>query len=157
MIHRDKDLATGIFFMVVSLLFVFYTVESYSVGSATNMGPGYFPLLVSSLILIFSLMLTVSRIVSRRSFQDSDTIIYQEWPALVRINLSILFFAVFLTYLGLILSTIGMIMISNHSDIAKTWKSNLTIAISISMIGYVLFVMFLGIYVPVAPRFLAWN
>lgn len=153
LLFRDKDLTNGIFFVVMALLFVGYTFVSYPLGSSTEMGPGYFPLLIAVLILIFSLILIANRLLRGRF----DVVSYREWGALIKVNSSILFFAICLPYLGLILSTIGMIMISNLGNLVQSWKSSLAVSVSISLTGYVLFVFFLGVYVPVIPRFVSWN
>jgi len=53
-----KDLLTGLLFLTVGVIF---GVSSWnlSVGTSADMGPGYFPLLISSVLSVIGTVLTV--------------------------------------------------------------------------------------------------
>ena len=50
-IKSQKDFFSGLMFMVVGGLFA-WGATSYSVGTAARMGPGYFPLLLGSMLAL---------------------------------------------------------------------------------------------------------
>lgn len=59
-----KDLATGILFIVIGIIFQTYS-SIYELGTASNMGPGYYPSLVSGLLILLGIVLVAKNIIKK--------------------------------------------------------------------------------------------
>jgi hypothetical protein len=57
----NKDFVTGILFFCVGIFFQIYS-RSYHLGTLSNMGPGYYPSLVSGLLTVIGLVLILKNI-----------------------------------------------------------------------------------------------
>jgi hypothetical protein len=92
-----KDLLSGVFFIAVGLLYGGIALTSLQIGSAFNMGPGYFPMALSSVLVVLGL------VIGARSFAGGDmsTIGAIPWRPLVMISLSVIVFVIGLKRLGL--------------------------------------------------------
>lgn len=55
-----KDILSGILFVVIGSIFL-YISNTYTVGRAANMGPGYFPTLVSIILITIGIMIIIKR------------------------------------------------------------------------------------------------
>lgn len=55
----NKDTVSGIIVFVVSI-FAGYYAWQYQIGIASNMGPGYYPLLLSVVLVILGLILIIN-------------------------------------------------------------------------------------------------
>ncbi|WP_188052360.1 tripartite tricarboxylate transporter TctB family protein [Aureimonas fodinaquatilis] len=54
-----RDVAAGLFFTVIGLSALLMAVN-YPFGTTFNMGPGYFPIIVSGLMLVLGVLLTIT-------------------------------------------------------------------------------------------------
>ena len=59
-----KDILLGALFILIGLVF-FYKSTFYRVGMHYKIGPGYFPLLVSGLLILIGLILIIKRFYGR--------------------------------------------------------------------------------------------
>jgi hypothetical protein len=57
-VSKPKDLYFGIIFLIISLILLLVT-KGYAFGTARQMGPGFFPIVLSALLGILSLLLIV--------------------------------------------------------------------------------------------------
>ena len=53
-----KDILTGVLFIFIGLLF-FYKSSSYAMGTYSNIGPGYFPILISIMLILIGLIMII--------------------------------------------------------------------------------------------------
>jgi hypothetical protein len=59
-----KDLLTGILFVSIGLLFNLYS-RIYELGTASNMGPGYYPGLISILLTLLGIFLIIKNFIKK--------------------------------------------------------------------------------------------
>jgi len=59
-----KDILSGALFIFISLVF-FYKSNSYPMGTYSNMGPGYFPMLISIILILIGLILIIKTLYGR--------------------------------------------------------------------------------------------
>jgi hypothetical protein len=91
-----KDLGTGALFGAIGLIFITNALLTLELGGVGNMGPGYFPVLLGSLLIGLGAILAV------RSIRvASDPIGRVPWKGIVLIALSIGIFGVAVRPLGL--------------------------------------------------------
>lgn len=53
-----KDIVAGLFFFAVGVFFLIQGLE-YKIGTVSNMGPGFFPVAFSSLLIVLSVIVTI--------------------------------------------------------------------------------------------------
>ena len=82
-----KDLLAGGTFVGFGLAFAI-TSSTYEVGTALRMGPGYFPLVLGSLLVVLGILIAVKGFVAA----DSDDIGPIPWKALALLVAALLFF-----------------------------------------------------------------
>lgn len=88
---------SGIFFVTVGLLYGGMTLNSLPIGTAFNMGPGYFPVVLSSILVVLGV------VIGTRGLFDGEAshIGSIPWRPLVMISLAIVIFVLGLKRLGL--------------------------------------------------------
>lgn len=57
-----KDIIAGLLFIFIGIFFKYHS-QSYSLGSVSDMGPGYFPNLISTLLLVVGIILTIKSLI----------------------------------------------------------------------------------------------
>jgi hypothetical protein len=92
-----KDLAAGAVFVGFGLAFAI-TSSTYEIGTLLRMGPGYFPLVLGSLLVLLGILIAIKGFVAA----DSDDIGPVPWKALVLLVAALLFFGFTVRGLGLV-------------------------------------------------------
>jgi len=59
-----KDFLTGVLFLFMGLLFYLYS-RIYEFGTASNMGPGFYPSLVSGILVLLGIILVVKKFIEK--------------------------------------------------------------------------------------------
>ena len=59
-----KDTLTGLLFFSLGSLFFLYSMM-YDMGTLTNMGPGYFPTVISLILLFLGLIIILKSIIKK--------------------------------------------------------------------------------------------
>lgn len=145
-IRDSQGFTLGLIFVALAV-FVFLTAQGYRPGTATNMGPGYFPrllggalFLVGVLVIGFALRVDGPRMEWRSSLR----------PMLV-LGAAILVFSVMVKPLGAVLATMLLVVIASLAGRRPRWREILTGAVIIAAICAGVFVKGLGMQVPLWP------
>ncbi len=92
-----KDLGAGLVFVVVGTFYLVYALRTLPMGRAVEMGPGYFPIVLSSLVTLVGVV-----VMARSFFAGRGTAFGRvPWRALVMLPLAIAIFGAVVTELGL--------------------------------------------------------
>jgi hypothetical protein len=94
-----KDLGTGAVFIAVALLYGGIAYRSLPIGEALDMGPGYFPLVLSALLAAIGAILVLRALVVGEAAPFFGLI---AWRGMIAISLAALVFGLFLRQLGLL-------------------------------------------------------
>ncbi len=105
----EKECVAGVVFMASGSGWGFAATH-YQLGTATDMGPGYFPLAVSVALILLGLCSVI------RSLPVVDAERIGEWPlrAMLFILLGVVAFALLLGQIGLIAASLALIGLSCH-------------------------------------------
>jgi Tripartite tricarboxylate transporter TctB family len=125
----QKEFVAGILFMLVGLCWA-YASSKYDLGTATDMGPGYFPMAVSIAITIMG----ACSVVRATRVVDLDKIGGWSPFVFVIILLSVVSFGLLLNYAGLVPASIALILISCCQRILK--KPLEVLALAVLLIGF---------------------
>lgn len=94
---NTKDISAGAFFAAVGLLYGGITLAALPIGQAVEMGPGYFPIVLSGLLVVLGIAIAL-----RGFFHGAASPFgVVPWRALFMLMLAIMVFATFLEELGL--------------------------------------------------------
>ena len=98
MIINRKDLAASLFFGAVGLLYGVTAWRTLPIGTAFNMGPGYFPVMLSGALIGLGLAIMA------RSFftQQREPFGIIPWRAVGMLSLTTIVFAAFFEQLGML-------------------------------------------------------
>lgn len=146
--HRIKNMnqvLTGIFLILVALL-AFYLSWPLSSGSKVGLGPGYIPRLFAFMQLAIGVVLVVSGML--KAGEPSE-----EWQLrpLLLILASITFFAVSIERMGLVISVVGLVLVSCAANRGTTFKEAVILAVASAAVSALLFVKLLGLTIAVWP------
>jgi len=110
-LRLSTDLVTGALFMALGAFAMVYG-SRYAVGTASRMGAGYFPLLISSGLVLIGLVLLVRAIVSA----SGDSIGAIGWRPLALILAGVAGFGLLIDRLGLLPAGILLIVAARLAD-----------------------------------------
>lgn len=117
---------------------------SYDFGSARRMGTGYFPVLLSGILLLLALTEGVTAILKPEA-ENSDPI---DWRPLFSILAAVAAFAMTIPFLGLIPAFLVVVGLSSLSEAGYGWKPALALSIVSCIVAWLLFSQLLGMTLP---------
>lgn len=105
-IRNRQDLYSGLIFIFFGGFFTF-VARNYPMGSAVRMGPGYFPTILGSLLIILGAI-----ICARSAVLDGPKISPVGFRPLLLILSAVMIYGFLLDRLGLIIATVALIVVS---------------------------------------------
>ncbi|MFN4211376.1 MAG: tripartite tricarboxylate transporter TctB family protein [Devosia sp.] len=148
LIRRPTDFISGLIFFVVAAL-ALAMGSQYVLGTARNMGPGSYPLLVGSLLGLVSLVL-----IARSFAGPRDEPISLALRPMLIVAAGILIFALVLMQAGLFLAIIALVLISaSASGQLRPFKA-IILAVGLSVACCAIFVYGLGQQLPIFGHWL---
>lgn len=131
-----QDLGAGAVFIAIGLLYggiaIFGGLSNPRLpfGQALNMGPGYFPVVLSGLLILIGLILAVRSFFAERA---TEFVGYVPWRAIVMLSVAIILFGTFLREMGMILAifvtTFLAALASRHMKVPYAAATALGVAI----------------------------
>jgi len=142
-IKSQKDFGAGILYIAFGAV-GFFIARDYGFGQASRMGPGYFPSVLSGLLLAFGLVAVI------RSFiKPGEPVGAFAWRATAYVVISNVVFALLLIPAGLIIALIALILISAAASLhfKFDWKAAGALVVLVVFCALV-FVRGLGVPMP---------
>jgi hypothetical protein len=158
-IKSQKDFFSGLLYTVVGAAFA-YGATSYNIGTGARMGPGYFPLLLGTILAIIGSVIIFKSLVVET--QNGDRIGSWAWKPLSFIICGNLLFGVLLGGLpsikfpamGLIVAIYGTTLVVSMAGDKFKLKEVLILASILSVMSYLAFIVLLKLQFPVWPSFI---
>jgi len=146
-IANPRDFWAGVLFSALGLFAAVYAVTNYSLGSAVRMGPGYFPTWVGGIVALLGLVLAV------RSLRVAGPRLPRFYwrPTLFILGGSVAY-GYALKPLGLLLSTILVVLISAAGGHEFRWREAILLAAALAVFSILVFVYALGLPFPLWPE-----
>ncbi|WP_414902136.1 tripartite tricarboxylate transporter TctB family protein [Rhizobium cremeum] len=148
-VNGPKDFWAGIVYVCLGTGFAL-VARDYSLGTATRMGPGYFPTVLGGLLACVGLISVVRGIT--RSGEPLEAF---AWRPVVFVSLSLILFAVLLMGAGLILALAALLLTAPMA--AQSFRYSVTGALAaIALIAFcaLVFVEALGLPLPLIGNWL---
>lgn len=140
-----EDLLFGLFLAALAVM-VFVATRKLQVGSAADMGPGYFPQAIAWGMLAFGVFF-----VGKSWVIPGDTILPPHWRALILIPLAVGVFAVLVMPAGLGLASFLAMVLASLASKETRLLEVIIFSAAISAASVLLFVKALAMPVPIFP------
>lgn len=142
-VKDQRQFWAGIVFLVFGAA-TLSQLPHYTVGSATQMGPGYFPMLVGAALVIFG------AIASWRATVTGEPVRVGPWPVtqLLFVTLGVIAFAFLIERAGLIASVFCLVALSCYERLLRKPLEVLAIFVAIAALSSAVFIY--GIGLPIA-------
>lgn len=159
-IKSQKDFFSGLLFMGVGLAFVSGATR-YEIGSAAQMGPGYFPLVLGSLLAVLGIVLAMTALVVET--ETGDPVGPWAWrPLFFVLSANLAFGALLggvpalgLRPMGLIVAIFALVVITSFAGREFHLRNVLLLATGLAAASYVGFVWALQLQMQAWPYFIA--
>ncbi|HEX4523283.1 MAG TPA: tripartite tricarboxylate transporter TctB family protein [Casimicrobiaceae bacterium] len=144
-IPRPKDFYAGLLFVAFGV-FAIVIARNYPLGTAARMGPGYFPRLLGILLVVLGAALSLTALRGR-----GPALPGWKWRPVSIVLLSVVAFGLVLTHAGLVLSTIGLIVVASTASREFRLKESLLSGILLAALSVGVFVIGLKLQLPIWP------
>ncbi len=141
----NKDVLAGLFFIGIALCYVFFGRE-LEIGTATNMGPAYFPYVVSGLLGVLGLIVILTSLRKRGGISLPAI----AWRPLIIILGAPVIFAVLIEGFGFVPALFTAIFFSTFA--ARPWHLWKSVCLSAAIVFFcgLVFIAAFGVPIPIA-------
>lgn len=147
-IRHPKDFASGLMFIGFGI-FDLVVASNYPLGTAARMGPGYFPRILGILLIVFGAVLTL-----RALKLKGEPITFGKLVPPAIVLAAVVLFGIVVPYLGLVIATIMLILVSSFASPEFRWREALISGVVLAILAVGGFVWGLGLQFPVWPTFI---
>ncbi len=145
-IRSRQDFWAGVAFIFFGLLTLTIS-HSYPMGTASRMGPGFFPFILGSLLASLGFGVAARSLFAKEAKMDP----FFPRPLILILG-AVLAFAMFIEPFGLVLAIVGLVVISSLAEAEfRLWKVIL-LSLLLASMGVVVFVYALGLAFRVGPQ-----
>jgi hypothetical protein len=152
LIRNPRDFFSGLMFMGFGSAALILS-GSYLVGTASRMGPGYFPRAIGILLISLGALLSVLSLHSSGGDQKG----VWRWRPLIVVLLSVCIFPWLTDLLGLIATSLLLVFVSSMASPEFRWKEALISGIVLGLAATAIFVFGLAIPLPIWPAFIGGS
>ena len=138
-----KDSLAGATFVALGLAFAIASSQ-YTIGTALRMGPGYFPLVLGGVLVVFGALIVVKGIVA----PDADDVGPVPWRSLGLLVAAVLFFGFAVQGLGLVPTLFVTIFLAAFAGFKIGAVRAAVIAGGLTALCYLIFVLALQLRLP---------
>jgi uncharacterized membrane protein len=144
MVSRNpKDFWTGIIYVAFGAVAIFIA-RDYGMGTALKMGPAYFPVVLSVLLIVIGIISLV------RSFIKPGTPIGRyAFKGLLLVTVSTVLFGLTVRGAGLVIALPLLVIISSYASKEFNWKYSLASAVGLTVFCILIFLKGLGVPLPI--------
>ena len=138
-----KDLLAGAVFVAFGLAFAL-TSTTYEVGTALDMGPGYFPLVLGGLLVVLGVVIAVKGFLAGEGGDLGPV----PWKAVGLLVVALLFFGYTVRGLGLVPTLLVTVFLSALAGRRARVVPAVVIAVSLTALSVLVFVVALQLRLP---------
>ena len=142
-VNGPKDLAAGLIFIAFGLG-TFFKAHDYEIGTAVDMGPGYFPAAVGLVLAAIG----VAAVARGLTLKVADPITPHRLEPLVLVFLGILAFSFLIETAGLIVASAALIGLACFRRIRTNPLEVMIVYVALTGFAAIVFVNWLGLQLP---------
>ncbi|MFV3073777.1 tripartite tricarboxylate transporter TctB family protein [Niveispirillum fermenti] len=145
-VRSPQDLVGGIALVLVSIL-AFSQIGDLRMGTASRMGPGYFPIVLAGLTGLLGLV-----IAGRSLVLDGPPLDRLHWRQALPLLGGIVAFGLAIRPLGLVAASALLFGVAALASDDTRWRELLVVSVVLILFAVGLFVLLLGLPFPLWPR-----
>jgi hypothetical protein len=147
-VRHPKDFWAGLIFTAAGLGFGILA-RNYEFGTTTRMGPGYFPIVLASLLVILGLATTIRAFVIAGPPVQGLAL-----KAILLVLGPIVLFGIILRGAGLAAALLILVIVCAYASSRFRWPIAVALSVGLTAFALLVFVMGLGLPIPVIGRWL---
>jgi putative tricarboxylic transport membrane protein len=144
-IRHPKDFYSGLIFIAFGVAAIAIG-SNYALGTAARMGPGYFPRILGIMLIVLGAALSLRAL----RLQGSPVPAWKWRPTLIVLG-SVILFGLIVNYVGMVLSTIILIVLSSAASHEFRPKEALISGVLLAALAVGVFVIGLKLQLPIWP------
>jgi hypothetical protein len=146
---KNKDFLAGALFIAAGAIF-FWIGRDYGMGTSRRMGPGYFPTVLSVILMLIGAGVLL---VSLRSKEQAAGI---AWRGIASVVFGTVAFGVLIRGGGILIAVAALVLISAAGNPRSRWLPMVVFAAAMAALCWLIFVKSLGLPIPaVGPWFVS--
>ena len=138
----NKNFLSGLFFIGVGALGIFMA-QDYPMGSALRMGPGYFPIVLSSVLILMGIYCLIQGLLKPEKLPGNWSV-----RALLILPIATIVFGLLMEHAGFIPALIALVFISAYAGPEFKFLEVLIMAVGLTIGSWALFIWGLGLPYP---------
>jgi hypothetical protein len=138
-----RDFWAGLLYLIIGTA-ALYMAADYEMGTAISMGPGYFPKVLSGLLILIGAASLI-----RSFFVQGEPLEGFPFAKIMYVTISIIAFALLVEGAGLAIAVIVLFAISAAASKFFNWKFTIGISLGAAIFCSLVFVKGLGIPLPI--------
>lgn len=146
-IRHSKDFWAGVFFLAVGVGVVIFG-RRYAFGTAAHMGPGFFPTVLGALLAGLGIVIALGALRLRGERAPIGGLALR--PVIAVLG-SVVLFALLLRPLGLVASSILLVVLSSLGSRELRWREVAILAAALTLFSVLVFSVGLKLDLPVWP------
>ena len=154
LIKNPRDFWAGVMFIVFGCLFAGVALSTYKMGTAARMGPGYFPFVLGSILVILGAIITLTSFRRKNKGPGVDKFY---WKPVFWVLGSIVMFGLLLKIIGALLAGILVVVLSGFGSTEFKLRDVLLLGVGLTVFCAAVFVWGLGLPIPLCPSIDAFQ
>ncbi|KKX24891.1 tripartite tricarboxylate transporter TctB family protein [Rhizobium sp. LC145] len=132
------DRLAGLIFILLGVIFLWLGLD-FGFGSMLRMGPGFFPVILSGLLIVAGLVISV------KSFAADEPVTIPRHGPMARVLGAMIVFAAFMQPLGSYLTLPVVVLLAASASRAFRWRPALLLAAGLTLCSDLIFRLALGL------------
>jgi hypothetical protein len=141
-----RDYYAGALMVLVGAVAV-NEARNYQLGTLQKMGPGYFPVMLGSLLILLGIL--IAGTASTGGNEEQEALPHAEWRGWAAIIAGPALFIVFGKFFGLLPATFACVFVAGLGDRDMTPKGSAILAACVTIFGILLFSYILKVSMPI--------
>ena len=139
---NNKRFLSGVMFIFIGAVAIFMA-RDYPMGSALRMGPGYFPIVLSSMIILFGIYCLIQGLLKPEPLPGHWSV-----RALIILPIATIIFGLLMEHAGFIPALIALVLVSAYAGKEFKFLEVLILALGLTVASWALFIWGLGLPYP---------
>jgi len=149
-LSNKKDILSGVFYFIIGLCMLMLSMK-LEIGSTSVPAPGFFPFLIAVIIMGISFTIILKAIILKKDKEKKVNNSEKVKGSILKISYYIILtilYGITLERIGFLITSIFLIIIILKYVEKMSWKITLLVGFPCVIVSYILFVYFLGVYLP---------
>jgi Tripartite tricarboxylate transporter TctB family len=149
-IKNTRDFYAGLMFIIFGAVFIVFS-QQYTMGSASKMGPAYFPTILGGILVVLGLIVLIGSVSKNAVELKVEKF---EFDIIVYLLGSVALFAGLLVPGGFVVALLALIFISSKASHEFSLKDTSISVVVLAIASYLVFIKGLQLQMPSWPKFL---